>query len=49
MGDNYAQVIVVADEIAQIQSRGAWNTTALELCKATRKVWRIAGHNNDDK
>jgi hypothetical protein len=46
-GDDYAQIIVVTDGIAQIQSQQ--NATALELCKAMRKLWRIAGHNNYNK
>ncbi len=25
------------------------NATALELCKALRKVWRIKGHDNDNE
>jgi hypothetical protein len=49
-GDNYAQVIVAADGIAQLKPGGACNaTTALELCKAMIKVWQIAGHNDDNK
>ncbi len=47
MGDNYAQIIVVSDGLSQIESRQ--NATALELCKAMRKAWRIKGHNNNDK
>jgi hypothetical protein len=45
--DDYAQIIAVADRIAQIQS--IRNAKALELCKAMRNLWRIAGHDNDDK
>ncbi len=48
-GDNYAQVIVVADRNIQIQSGRTWNATALELCKAMKNMWQIAGHNNDNK
>ncbi len=47
-GDNYAQVIVVADGIAQIKLNRTCNATALELCKAMKKTWRSAGHTNDD-
>jgi hypothetical protein len=47
MGDKYSQIIVVIDEISQIESKR--NATALELCKAMRKAWRIKGHNNDNK
>jgi hypothetical protein len=46
-GDNYAQIIVIVDGIAQIQSRR--NATALELCKAMIKLWRIAGYNDDNE
>ncbi len=46
-GDNYAQIIVVTDGISQIESK--CNATALELCKAMRKAWRIKGHNNDEE
>jgi hypothetical protein len=46
-GRDYAQIIVVAVGIAQIQSQQ--NTTALELRKAMRNLWQIAGHNNDNK
>ncbi len=38
-GDNYAQVIVIADRIVQIKSSGNRNVTALELCKAMKKTW----------
>jgi hypothetical protein len=48
-GDDYAQVIVVADGFVQIMTGGAHNATALELCEATRKTWWIAGHSNNDK
>jgi hypothetical protein len=48
-GDNYAQVIVLADGIAQIKSGGTHNATALKLCKALKKTRQIAGHNNDNK
>jgi hypothetical protein len=44
---DYAQIIVVADGLAQTQSQ--WNATALELCKAMRKLWWIKGHNDEDK
>jgi hypothetical protein len=40
-GDNYAQVVVVADKIAQIKLRGTHNATALELCKAMKKTWQM--------
>ncbi len=48
-GEDYAQVIVIADGMAQIQSGRTHNAMALELCKATKKAWQIAGHNNDDE
>jgi hypothetical protein len=48
-GDNYAQVIVVADRIAHIKSGGTLDATALELCKATKKLWQISGHYNVNK
>jgi hypothetical protein len=37
-GEDYAQVIVIADGMAQIQSNRTHNAMALELCKAMRKV-----------
>ncbi len=46
-GDNYAQVIVVADGIAQIKLGGTRDATASELCKVIKKTWQISGHNND--
>jgi hypothetical protein len=46
-GEDYAQVIVIADGMAQIQSNRTHNVMALELCKAMRKVWQLAGHSND--
>jgi hypothetical protein len=46
-GVNYAQIIVVTDGLSQIESNR--NVTALELCKAMKKVWCIKGHDNDDK
>ncbi len=46
-GDNYAQIIVVTDGLAWIESKR--NATALELCKAMTKAWRIKGHNNDNE
>jgi hypothetical protein len=48
-GDNYAQVIVVADRIAQMKSGGSCNVTALVLCKAMKKTCQIFGHNDDNK
>jgi hypothetical protein len=48
-GQYYAQVIVVADCMAQIQSGGTHNAITLELCKAKKKVWPIAGHNDDNE
>jgi hypothetical protein len=48
-GDNNAQVLVVADRIAQIKSGGTHNATALELCKAMKKTWQIACHNDENK
>jgi hypothetical protein len=48
-GDDYAQVIVIAHGITQIKSDGARNATALELYKAMKKMWQIAGHNNDNR
>ncbi len=36
-GDDYAQVIVVADSVARISDLGACDATALELCKAMKK------------
>ncbi len=36
-GNNYAQVIVIADRIAQIKSGGSFNATALDLCKAMKR------------
>jgi hypothetical protein len=47
-GDKYAQIIVVADGIAQLKSGRACDATALELCKAMKKMWRIVGHNDDN-
>jgi hypothetical protein len=47
-GEDYTQVIVVADGMAQIQSGRTRNAMALELCKAMKKAWQIAGHNEDD-
>jgi hypothetical protein len=47
--DDYAQVIVVADGIAQIMSHGSHNSTSLEQCKAMRKTWRIAGYKKDEE
>ncbi len=47
MGDNYAQIIVVIDKVAQIELQP--NATALELCKAMKQAWRIKGHNNDNE
>ncbi len=46
-GDDYAQVIVVADSVARINSSGVCDATTLELHKAMQKMWRIAGHNDD--
>jgi hypothetical protein len=46
-GDDYAQIIVVADGLSLIELQ--WNATALELCKAMRKAWHIKGHNDDNK
>jgi hypothetical protein len=46
-GDDYAQIIVVTDKVAQIESQ--WNATALELCEAMKQAWRIKGHSNDNE
>jgi hypothetical protein len=46
-GNNYAQIIVVTDKVSQIKSKQ--NAAALELCKAMKQVWRIKGHNDDNK
>jgi hypothetical protein len=48
-GDDYAEVIVVADGIAQLKSVGTCNATALEMYKAMQKMWQIAGHNDDEE
>ncbi len=42
-GEDCAQIIVVTDGLSQIELQ--WNATALELCKAMRKVRFIKGHN----
>ncbi len=47
MGDDYAQIIIVTDKVAQIELQ--WNATALELCKAMKQAWRIKGHDNDNE
>jgi hypothetical protein len=46
-GYKYSQIIVVTDGICQIESK--CNATALELCKAMRKVWHIKGHDDGNK
>jgi hypothetical protein len=48
-GNDYAQVNVVADGIAQITTGETCNATALELCRAMKKTWWIAGHNDDNE
>jgi hypothetical protein len=49
-GDDYAQVIVVADSVARLKSSGTHDATAaLELCKAMQKTWQIADHNDDEE
>jgi hypothetical protein len=35
------------DSVAQLNSSGDCDATALELRKATRKSWQITGHNDD--
>jgi hypothetical protein len=48
--EDYALVIVVADGMAQIQSSGTRDATALDPCKAMKKVQQLAGHSdNNDK
>ncbi len=44
-----AQVIDIADGIAQITTGGAHNSIALELCKTMRNTWQIAGHSNNNE
>jgi hypothetical protein len=46
-GDEYGQIIVIADGIVQLKMVGTHNATALELCKAMQKMWQIAGYNDD--
>jgi hypothetical protein len=46
-GNNYAQVIAIADRISQIKLEGTCNMSALELCKAMKKTWQITGHKYD--
>jgi hypothetical protein len=36
-------------ESCWLKSDGAHNATALELCKAMKKTWKIAGHNDDEE
>jgi hypothetical protein len=47
-GEDYAQVIVIADDLAQIQSSRTSGVTALELCKDMKKGWQLAGHSDDN-
>jgi hypothetical protein len=46
-GDKYAQMIVLADGLAKIQSQR--NATALELNKTMRKSWQITGNGDGDE
>jgi hypothetical protein len=46
--EDYAQVIVVAVGMAQIQPGGTRDETALELCKAMKRARLLAGHSDDN-